>query len=483
MYAIGMDDDPPPLVSAADWVQTPPAVQLAFLTLVDLVHDLSAQVQDLRARLNQTSRNSSQPPSSDPPSAPPAPPARLPRGRTRGAQKGHPDQQRPLLPPQQVDTIVPLRPTICPHCRTGLASDLPLSGPVWYCQIWEVPPIRPIVTEYQQQTVCCPTCQHAVTADLPPHVPPGVCGPRLTALIGLLHGGYHLSMRTTAELLADVCGIELSVGSIAAGCGRLSLALAPIDTTIQVAVQHQPQVWVDETSWREQQQRGWLWVAVSPVATCFRIAASRSQQALRQLIGTDYSGIVHSDRASMYHALPDGQRQLCWAHILRNLQGLVDHQHDESGWAHRILHQAGALFTAWHAYCSGLFDQIGLQQALIPVRLALRDLLELGATRPWPKLQAVCQDLLRHWDALGTFSRVEGLEPTNNTAERALRPAVVWRKSCYGTQSAVGSRFVERMLSVQATCAQQGRNLFAFLTEALRAAWAGQPAPAIFGTP
>jgi len=111
MYAIGMDDDPPPLVSAADWVQTPPAVQLAFLTLVDLVHDLSAQVQELRARLNQTSRNSSKPPSSDPPSAPPAPPARVPRARTRGAQKGHPDQQRPLLPPEQVDTIVPLRPT------------------------------------------------------------------------------------------------------------------------------------------------------------------------------------------------------------------------------------------------------------------------------------------------------------------------------------------------------------------------------------
>ena len=148
-----------------------------------------------------------------------------------------------------------------------------------------------------------------------------------------------------------------------------------------------------------------------------------------------------------------------------------------------MLDQAHLLFALWHAYRSGWFDHIALQQALLPVRLAFHDLLLSGTTRGWTKLEAVCRDLLTHWDALWMFSRVEGLEPTNNTAERALRPAVVWRKSCYGTQSAGGSRFVERMLSVQATCAQQGRNLFAFMTEALRAAWAGQPAPSICCTP
>jgi transposase len=478
-----MDDEPPPLVSAADWAQTPPDVQLAFLSLVDMVRDLSAQVLELRARLNQTSHNSSKPPSSDPPSAPPAPPARVPRGRKRGGQTGHMDQQRPLVPPEQVDTIVPLRPTICPQCQTGLAADLPLTGSLWYCQIWELPPIRALVTEYQQQTICCPSCQQLVTADLPPDLPPGAFGPRLTALIGLLHGGYHLSMRTTADVLADVCGVAISLGGIAASCERVSAAVASIDVAIQTTVQTQPHLWVDETSWREASQRGWLWVAVSDVATCFRIERSRGQAALSHLIGADYGGVVHSDRASMYHALPDRQRQICWAHIRRNLQGLVDYQHAESIWAQRMLEQAQALFAAWHAYQSGFFDQIALQQALMPVRLALHDLLWRGADRPWPKLQAICQDLLRHWDALWSFSRVEGLEPTNNAAERALRPAVVWRKSCYGTQSASGSRFVERMLSVQATCAQQGRNLFTFLTAAVRAAWAGQPAPSIFCTP
>jgi transposase len=269
----------------------------------------------------------------------------------------------------------------------------------------------------------------------------------------------------------------MSVGGVATSCARLSAVLAPIDAVIQAHVQQQPQLWVDETSWREGTRRSWLWVAVSPAATCFRIHASRGQGALWQLLGEWYGGVVHSDRASVYHALPDQQRQLCWAHVIRNLQGLVDYQHAESRWARALLGWTGPVFEAWRAYHCGVFDQIALQQALIPVRGALRDLLMLGATRPWEKLQATCTDLLRHWEALWTFSRVEGLEPTNNRAERALRPAVIWRKSCYGTQSEMGSRFVERMLSVQATCAQQGRNLFAFLTEAVRAAWALQPAP------
>src|SRR6266508_4860335 len=477
-----MQDDRPPLISAADWAKTPPAVRAAYLDLVQMVLDLSIEVQELRARVNQTSRNSSQPPSADPPSAPP-PPARVPRGRKRGAQPGHPDQHRPLVPPDQVDKIVVLRPTTCPVCATALPPDLPDAMPVERHQVWELPPITPTITEYQQHTVCCPTCQQLLIKALPSETPPGACGPRLTALIGLLHGRYRLSTRETVAFVADVCGVAVSLGSIATSCGRVSDALAPIDATIQTTVQAQPQLHVDETSWREHQQRNWLWVAVSPVATCFRIDPSRGQQALRRLIGEAYGGVVHSDRGSAYHSLPERQRQLCWAHLVRNLQGLVDHQHRDSSLAQRMLTQTHALFAAWRAYRIGFFDQVALQQALMPVRLALHDVLSGGATSSWQKLRTFCRDLLTHWEALWAFSRVEGLEPTNNTAERAIRPAVLWRKGCFGTQSQAGSHFVERMLSVRASCAQQGRNLFAFLTEAMCAAWAGQPAPTLFYTP
>ncbi len=477
-----MDMDPPPLISADDWVATPPAVQALLRELMDMVRTLSVEVQDLRIRVNQTSKNSSQPPSSDPPSAPP-PPARRASGRKRGAQPGHADQQRPLLPPDQVHAIVTVQPSACPVCHATWSAQLPDAAPTLCTQVVELPPMTAHITEYRLHTVCCPACTTLVTAPRPADMPPGCFGPRLTALVGLLHGRYRLSTRETAAFLAEVSGITISQGSIVMSCTRLSTALEGVDAAIQSAVQHQAHLHVDETSWREQQQRGWLWVAVSPIATCFRIDARRSRHALQRLIGDTYPGIVHSDRGSAYHAVPNTHRQLCWAHLMRNLQGLVDHGHADSWWAHRMLVQARAVFTAWHAYRCTLFDRPALQQALLPVRLALAELLQHSAMAVWTKLRKFARDLQRHWDALWTFSRVEGVEPTNNVAERALRPAVLWRKQCFGTQSATGSRFVERLLSVRATCAQQGRNLFAFLTEAVMAAWRDRPAPLLVPIP
>jgi transposase len=259
----------------------------------------------------------------------------------------------------------------------------------------------------------------------------------------------------------------------------MSTALAPLDATIHAHVQHQEVANIDETSWRVAGQRGWLWTMVTEAATCFRIAPSRGRTALLALLGDYFRGIVGSDRLKAYNVLPDEQRQLCWAHLIRNLRALADYQHPDSGWAERMLIQVEALFVAWHAYRNGLFDRAGLQQALIPVRTAMHDLLTQGQAIAWYRIQGFSADLLSHWDALWTFSLVEGVEPTNNSAERALRPAVLWRKGCFGTQSAAGSRFVERMLTVTATCAQQGRNLFAVLIDALGAAWTGQPAPTL----
>jgi transposase len=167
---------------------------------------------------------------------------------------------------------------------------------------------------------------------------------------------------------------------------------------------------------------------------------------------------------------------------VRNLQGLIDQGQAESWWAHRMQVEAQGVFTAWHAYRCKLFDQPALQQALLPVRQALADLLQHSAMARWGTLRTFARDLQGHWEALWTFSRVEGVEPTNNVAERALRPAVVWRKGCFGTQSTGGSRFVERMLSVSATCRQQQRNLLTFLTDMASAAWAGQSPLALFPT-
>ena len=476
-------------IPAEDWAKTPESVRLVVRSLLDIVqvqstqiNELQTRLHDLEARLGQTSRNSSKPPSSDPPSAPSKPP-RLSRSRNAGGQPGHEGHQRPLVPPERVDDPIELRPQQCHTCQAALAPELPTVGLPRRTQVYELSVVQPHITEYRQHTVCCPHCCQFVIAELPADAPPGAFGPRATALMALLRERYRLSLADAADLLADVFYLPLSSASIVTSCERVSEALAPVDRAIQAVVQAAPHLNADETTWPTQTRKGWLWVAVCALATCFRIHRSRSGPALRHLLGDAYRGIVGSDRWAVYKQFPDGQRQICWAHLVRNLVGLMERYAEETRWPQHLLDLVDDMFIAWHLYKEGWLDQVGLQQALIPVRLAMHERVMEGTTSSYPKIAGLSRELMAHWEALFTFSRVEGVEPTNNAAERALRHAVLWRKGCFGSRSEAGCRFAERMLSVHATCAQQNRSLFAFVTEAVQAAWAGSPAPILVTPP
>ena len=290
-----MRDEVLPLgIDPAEWDATPPGVRAVVQALLTQVQTLQGQVAALQTQLQQHSGNSSRPPSSDPPSAP-SRPKRAPTGRPRGAQPGHPGHQRALLPPGEVDALVVHRPTVCPHCQTALPADLPATE-VLRQQVWEVPPVEPHVTEHQFPTVCCPHCQISVHVPRPPDVPPGAFGPRLAALVSLLPGRYRLSDRETVALLADLCGLPLSLGSVPALCQTVSTALAPVYAEVQATVERQEIANVDETSWKEAGQRRWLWVAVTTVCTLFRVAQHRSTAALQRRLGANYTGLVGSDR-------------------------------------------------------------------------------------------------------------------------------------------------------------------------------------------
>jgi transposase len=378
-----------------------------------------------------------------------------------------------------VDDPVELLPAQCPNCQTFFPGDLPTIGAPRRTQVWELPVIRPHITEYRQHTCCCPGCRALVTADLPLAAPPGAFGPRATALMAILRGRYRLSLDDTAELLNDVWNLPLSAASIVTSCERAREALAPVDAAIAAVVPEAEQVNADETRWPTETRKGWLWVAVCAIATSFRIHQSRSGPALRHLLGAVFRGIVGSDRFRAYAPYPDERRQLCWAHLRRNLQGLLDHYGDETRWPQRVRAVADELFLVWHLYKGGWLDWVSLNIALHLIKCALRDGLEEGVGRCCPKIAGFSRALLTHWAALWTFSRVEGVEPTNNAAERALRHAVLWRKGSFGSRSEAGCRFVERLLSVDATCAQQQRSLFSFVTEAVRNAWVGLPAPVL----
>ena len=291
-----MSELAPPLgIPAADWAATPPSVRAVVLALLDQQQRLQARVTDLEAQLKQHSGNSSRPPSSDPPSAP-LRAKRTPTGRARGGQVGHPGHQREVLPTGQVDELVVHRPIACPHCQTALPQDLPATAVLRH-QVWEVPPIQPHITEHQFPTVCCPYCQTSVRAPRPPDVPPGAFGPRVAALVSLLHGRYRVSTREITLLLADLWHIPISGGSVAGLYQTVSTALAPVYSAVQTTVQAQGVVNVDETPWREDRRQRYLWVATTVVATLFLIGR-RSRAALESVLGWGQSSRGSSARTA-----------------------------------------------------------------------------------------------------------------------------------------------------------------------------------------
>lgn len=304
----------------------------------------------------------------------------------------------------------------------------------------------------------------------------------MAASVTILRGDYHVSDRKVQQLLADWFSFPISLGSIVDLQATGSAALAPVYATIHTTVQQQDRCNIDETGWKEAGKRRWLWVMVTAVATVFAVLTSRAGPGLRHLLGEEYDGIVGSDRHRPYMALDPPRHQLCWSHLTRNFQAVADRNGPFGVWGADLLALTDVVFQLWHRFRAGTIDRAMLQTALAPIQAAFHGLLVQGA-QCWAAPDGMCQELLAHEDALWTFVREDQVEPTNNAAEQALRPAVLWRKGCFGAQSAAGNCFVERILSVRATCQQQQRHLLTFVTEAIAASWAGRPAPVLVAAP
>jgi transposase len=440
---------------------------------------LQERVRELEARLGQNSTNSSRPPSSDPPQAP-ARPKTPPSGRKRGGQPGHRGASRGLLPVEQVDEVVVVVPEQCRHCQQPFVENRARRGArVWRHQVVELLPLAVRVTEYQMAVRRCVACGKRTRADLPAGVPRRPFGARLTAVVALLSGRYRLSRREVRQMLQDLWEIRVSLGAVLRQEQAQSTALAPIVEEAQVAVLQAPVVNMDETGWRQEQRRAWLWTVVTDELTVFRIDRRRDGTVVDALLGTDFAGVVGSDRWSVYSRFPAERRALCYAHLKRDFQKLVD----RGGAAEPIgrwgLAEIERLFALWHRFRAQEFDRPELRRRLIPLQARVGRLLQRGQANPDRKAAALCRELDKWWAALWTFARVDGVEPTNNVAERALRPAVLWRKGSFGSDSEAGSRFAERLLTVVATCRQQGRRLLDILVAAGEAVLQGTPAPSL----
>jgi transposase len=330
------------------------------------------------------------------------------------------------------------------------------------------------VTEYRLHTLACSECGAETRAELPAGVPQGAFGPHLQAMVALSSGHYHLSKRKTKELMADFFQAEVSLGSIPALEQRASEAVREPVEEAREYVKTQSAVNMDETGWHEGNQRAWLWVAATTWVTVFLIRLSRGSKVAKEMLGE-----LTSDRWSAYNWLSTLLRQLCWAHLLRNFQAFVERGGESQRIGEAILTQAELMFQWWHKVRDGTMSRAAFQEQMQPVQHQVGELLRQGRACDHSKTAGTCRDILKREDALWTFVRVEGVEPTNNFGEHQVRPGVLWRNGSFGTQSEVGSRFVERIMTVVATLRQQDRNVLDYLTEACDAANRGRKASSL----
>ena len=435
------------------------------------------RVRELEARLNQNSSNSSKPPSTDPPNAPKRP-AKPPTGRKPGGQPGHAGHHRTRLPPSRIQHTEHYYPATCEHCQAPLPQSAQPGDPEpkWH-QVAEVPVAPAVVTEHQAHGSLCPGCGHCTWAEIPAEIRAHGFGPNLTALVAYLSGCFRGSKRIIEELIEGLFHIPLSLGTVANLEQETSAALQQPYQEAQQAVQAASVKNADETGWYQAGKRRWLWMAATQTVAFFKICTGRGKAAFQELLGEIVTGVVSSDRWSAYNDLDLAQRQLCWSHLKRDFQKWLDR-----GGAGKDLGQAGLeaarrLFGLWRDFRQGGLDRPALQAALLPVQDELQAALAAGASCADRRVQRFCRNVLAVYPALWTFARIEGVEPTNNHAERTLRRAVIWRKVSFGNHSAAGCRFAERILTVVQTLRLQQRPVLDYLRQAIVAQRAGHPAP------
>jgi transposase len=462
--------------------------------------DLAARVQQLEERLarleaqaRQDSRTTSKPPSSDPPKTRAQRRAearakakelmrREGEQRKPGGQPGHRGAGRKLKPEDQVDQVVDHYPERCGGC--GRRFEEQQRRPrrrFGRHHVAEVPAISVITVEHRTHQLRCGCCRARTSARLPQEIAGSAFGPGLQAAMVTLTAGYRVSRSGITELARDLFGVSLSTGAADAICQRASDALAGPHLQLQDWVLDQAAVHVDETGWRTSGEGRALSTATTPQAAFLQIAEHCNREQFDALIGTSYPGVVVSDRWNGYSHLDPTRRQACWSHIKRDFHRHADGLGEQTIFGEHGVELTRRVFAAWRAYQHEHHDRDQLQAEIAQVQTELRALLEKASPKNsrnrWHRRFA--NNLLKIWPALWTFVTIDGIEPTNNPAERALRAPVIHRKVSLGTPSNDGERFAERALSAAGTCRLQQRSLFTYLSDLITAHTRGDPFPAL----
>jgi transposase len=434
------------------------------------------QIAELERQLalrKQNSTNSSKPPSSDGLAGAPRQRGRRKKSRRKaGGQPGHRGAHRPLVPPERVDETRHILPEECQRCGKPLPKELARAqtvGDPQRHQVTELPALHAHITEFQMHGVAC-ECGAITQAVLPPELK-GNFGPQLTALVAYLTVVGRMPRRVVEGLLEQVLGVEMSLGSTQKCWEEASQAVAPACQEVEEQLKDEPVLNVDETGWRTNGDKRYLWAFVALQFVVYTVAATRGSEVLVRLLGAVFRGVLCSDRFRVYLKYHSGQAQFCWAHLKRNLLGILDLTKNSA--VERFCRDALAaharLFRLWHKFRGGQIDRQQLLLRSLPIQKMIFTLAEQHLNSRHREVGNLARALWEHNERLFTFLEHEGVEPTNNSAERALRAGVQWRKICFGNRSATGELATARLLTVAGTCKLQKLNVLAYLSVAIAA--------------
>lgn len=420
---------------------------------------------------NTNSKNSSLPPSKDNSSKNKSNVRRTEQRRknpkNRGGQPGHTKHERSLLPATEVDEIIGCVPVKSCQCGGEIIKDSKVKR---RHQQYEFPVIKPFVTEYQIYGGTCACCNKKHTGKLPEGVSWSMLGPRATAMTAHLSGTYRISKQNIVNMYQDVFSFTISTGMVCKAEKTVSKALEnPVEEAKQfIQSAENVSVNADETGFKEKGKKMWAWIAITCHIAVFIIRKSRGRKVAQELLGANFNGILCSDRYSAYQWIPADQRQICWAHLDRDFRKISERRGTSREIGLDLLDQTDKLFHYWHKFREGIIDRKTLKRKTRPIKTFIEGLLRRGRYSKNKKTAGTCRNILLYKPALWRFIETVGIEPTNNLAEQMIRTLAIWRKTSFGTQSQAGTRYMERIMTVVATCKLQKKNILYYLTDAVK---------------
>jgi len=449
-------------VGCRSWSAERAALEARILVLETLIRDLQDRLKP--------------PPPKRPAEPQPPAPAKVPTGKRRGAQPGHPPHLKSFLPSERVKAVVDYAPECCTSCDKSLSA-IPNDPDPKRHQVAELPAILAEITEHRGHSRTCP-CGHTTRAPIPADIRKYSLGPHLTATAIYFIGSFGLSKRNAEEVFEGLFGVPVALGTISNLEREATAALEPAYREARKAVADAPVKNVDETGWKQGGLKRWLWAAATETATVFLIHPRRNLDALTHLLGK-LTGILVSDRWVIYDDWPEEQRQLCWAHVKRNWEKRIERGGEAKELGERWLAGQKKVFELWHLFKDGKCTREAMQTEMTAAVESLGEVLLEGSYSPDASLAAYCRRLQEKFPMYWLFTSAEGVEPTNNHAERVQRRAVLWRRKSFGCASQAGCRFVERILTVVQTLRLQGRNALEFLSRCIAAHRRGSAGPTL----